>query len=266
LRRHHLRVHEHEARRTAYLDRIRSLAESLPADAVMSHESAAAVLGYPVYSLPPAVKVTRTRGRGVRTSDVHVHVAQLRERDVTTVGGIRVTSGARTVVDLGRRLPFRQSLVVADAAVRRGVRRTQLHDVLRHQWTWPRIRAAMLAVRHAHPKAETALESVVRSRLIELSLPVPELQVNVHGRFGWIARVDFEFTAYGLVGEADGRIKYTDDELWAEKLRQEAIEDAEREVIRWTWAQAHVPDADFARRTWRYLNRALVLRSLRAAG
>jgi very-short-patch-repair endonuclease len=212
------------------------------------------------------VKVTRTRGRGVRTSDVHAHVAQLRPEDTTAVGDIRVTSGARTVVDLGRRLPFRESLVVADGAMRARVSRRQLQDVLRHQWTWPRVRAAMLTVRHADPKAESALESVVRSRFIELGLPMPELQVNITGPFGWVARVDFDFNAYGVVGEADGRAKYTDDELWAEKLRQESLEDAGREVIRWTWARAHASDAEFAARVWRYLNRGLLLRSLREVG
>src|SRR5690348_12353531 len=150
---------DHDAQRLDYLDRIARLAETLPADAVISHEAAAVVLGYPVYSLPAAVKVSRTRGRGVRTSDVHVHVAQLRTADVAVVGDIRVTSGARTVVDLGRRLPFRESLVVADGAMRAGVRRRDLQERLRHQWTWPRVRAAMFTVRHANPKAESALES-----------------------------------------------------------------------------------------------------------
>src|SRR4051812_48017471 len=113
-------MQDHEAHRLAYVERITKLALTLPADAVISHESAAVVLGYPVYKLPAAVKVTRTRGRGIRTSDVHVHVAQLRGNDMSAVGDIRVTAGARTVVDLGRRLAFRESLVVADGAMRRG--------------------------------------------------------------------------------------------------------------------------------------------------
>lgn len=259
-------MRDHDAQRRDYLERINQLAATLPVDAFISHESAAVARGYPVYSLPAAVKVTRTRGRGIRTSDVHVHVAQLRAKDTTTIGDLRVTSGARTVVDLARQLPFRESLVVADGALRAGVRRSDLQDVLRHQWTWPRIRSAMLAVREADGRSESALESVVRSRLIELCLPRPALQVNVSNAFGWIARVDFEFKAYGLVGEADGRVKYTDDELWAEKLRQEALEDAGREVIRWTWSSAHASDRQFAERLWHYLNRGLVLRSLREAG
>jgi hypothetical protein len=261
---HHQRVNDYELQRAEHLHRVKLLAAALPADAVISHESAAVVLGYPVYALPAAVKVTRTRGRGVRTSDVHVHVAQLRPKDIVVVDGVQVTSGARTTVDLARRLPFRESLVVADGAMRRRVSRAEMNDVLRHQWTWPRIRAAMLTVRHANGKAESALESVVRSRFIELGLPMPELQMNIFAAGRWIARVDFDWSAYNAVGEADGRVKYLEDELWREKVRQEALEDTDREVIRWTWRTAHAPDDEFAARVWRKLRRGLYLRELDA--
>jgi hypothetical protein len=261
-----LRVNEFEARRLEHLDRVLRLAETLPADAVISHESAAVVLGYPVYSLPAAVKVTRTRGRGVRTSDVHVHIAPLRSDDMATIDAVRVTSGARTVVDIARRVPFRQGLVVADGAVRRRVTRKQLNAVLRHQWTWPGVRHAIIAARHANGLSETALESVVRSRFIELGLPRPELQVNIYGAPGWIARVDFDWTAYNAVGEADGRVKYLEDELWLEKVRQDALEDTGREVMRWTWRAAHAPDEEFAARVWRKLRRGLYLRGFDATG
>jgi len=253
-------VNEFELRRAEHLERVRRLAATLPADAFISHESGAVLRGYPVYQLPAAVKVTRTRGRAVHTSDVHVHIAQLRPQDMTIVDGIPVTSGARTAVDVARRVAFREGLVVADGAVRRGVSRRELDAVLRHQWTWPGVRRAIIAVRHADPLAETALESVVRSRLIELRLPMPRLQVNIYGDDGFIGRVDFDWSAYNTVGEADGRIKYLQDELWLEKLRQEDLEDTGREMIRWTWRTAHAPDDQFAGRVWRKLRRGLYLR------
>ena len=259
-------VNEFEAQRLDYLERIRRLAASLPADAVISHESAAVVHDFPVYRLPPAVKVTRTRGRGVRTSDVHVHIAQLRPWDIGMVGDIPVTSGARTTLDLARRLPFLEGLVVADGALRRGVMRARLADALRHQWNWPGVRPATVVVRHANALAESALESVVRGRIILLKLPVPNLQINIRGEKGWIGRVDFDFAAYNTVGEADGRVKYLADELWAEKIRQEALEDTGRAVIRWRWQQAHASDREFADRLWRRLNRGLYLRGYDATG
>ncbi|HET6910386.1 MAG TPA: hypothetical protein VFH54_13675 [Mycobacteriales bacterium] len=253
---------EFEARRSAYLERILQLAQGLPVDAVISDEAAAVVRRWPVYRLPAPVMVTRTRGRAMRTSDVYVRIAGLRPWDRTVVDGIPCTSAARTVVDLGRRLPFREALVVADAALRSGVERNGISDVLRHQYNWPGIFPAKAVVRHADARSESALESVVRSRFLELRLPTPELQVNIYNGPSWIARVDFDLKAYNTVGEADGRGKYlqSDDELWAEKQRQDAIEETGREVIRWNWRTAHAPDRVFAERVWRKLRRGLYLR------
>src|SRR5437588_2033570 len=110
-------VNDYQARTAAHLAKVADLAPQLPGDAVISHESAALVFGLPTYDVPAAVRVTRGRGRSVRTSDVHVIRAELRPWDRTSIRDIPVTSPARTVVDLGRRLPFGQALVTADAAL-----------------------------------------------------------------------------------------------------------------------------------------------------
>ena len=216
-------MQDYEAQRAEHLARVRDLAGQLPADAYISFESAALVRGYPTYAVPSAVRVTRTRWRVVRTSDLHVHRAGLRPVDCDVVDGIPVTSAARTVIDLGRRLPFGQALVTADAALRRGTSRRQMQEVLRHQWTWPMVRHAMPVMRWADWRSESALESWTRSRFITLRLPIPKLQQDIFGEHGCVARVDFLFDEYDVAGEADGRIKYLADELWAEKQRQDEI-------------------------------------------
>jgi len=259
-------MQDHEARRCQHAQRALEIGHQLPPDAVISHESAAILLGWPTYDVPAAVRVTRLRGNGFRTSDLHVHRATLRTRDRWVVDGIPISSAARTVVDLGRRLPFGAALVTADAALRAGVRRSELQEVLRHQWTWPRVRHAMSVVRHADGRSESALESFTRSRFISLSLPLPDLQCNVVGQSGWVARSDFLWKKYRVVGEADGKLKYLQDELWAEKQRQDDIEDADYEVIRWIWRTAHASDTEFARRLTRKLDRGLALQRLRQAG
>ena len=210
-------------------------------------------------------RVSRTKGHGTRTSDVHVFRSGLRAQDRDVVAGVPVTSGARTVVDLGRRLPFGEALVTADAALRAGVSRRALQDVLRDQWTWPRIRHAMPVVRYADARSESALESFTRSRFIVLRLPMPELQRNIYGADGWVARTDYLWEFHGLAGEADGKIKYLQDELWAEKQRQDNIEDADVLVIRWIWRTAHAPDDEFTRRLLRKLDLAYRLKQLRAS-
>ena len=256
---------DHELRRLEHRERALELGSHLPPDAALSAESAAIVSGLATYDIPAAVRVTQTRSQGFRTSDVHVLRAGLRLHDITVVDGVPVTSMARTVIDLGRRLPFGQALVTADAALRAGTSRRQLQDVLRHQWTWPMVRHAMPVMRWADGRSESALESWTRSRFIVLRLPMPQLQRNIfdHGR--WVARSDFLFEEYDVVGEADGRVKYLTDELWAEKQRQDDIEDAGYEVIRWIWRTAHAPDEDFAKRLLRKLDRGLKLKRLRQA-
>jgi hypothetical protein len=259
------RVNDHEMRRAEHHARAIDLGRQLPPNAFISDESASILRGLPTYDVPAAVRVTRTRGNGFRTSDVHVRRAELRPQDCTVVADVPVTSMARTAIDLGRRLPFGQALVTADAALRAGTSRRELQDVLRHQWTWPRVRHAMPVMRWADGRSESALESWTRSRFITLNLPIPRLQQNIFGEHGWVARVDFLFVDYDVAGEADGRIKYLADELWAEKQRQDDVEDAGTEVIRWIWRTAHAPDEEFARRLLRKLDRGLMLKRLRQA-
>jgi hypothetical protein len=258
-------VNEHEIRRQEHLEQALHLGGQLPPDAFVSHESAAIIRGWATYDVPAAVRISRTRGHGVKTSDVHVFRAGLRPQDRDVFAGVPVTSGARTVVDLGRRLPFAQALVTADAALRAGVRRGDLEDVLRHQWTWPRIRHAMSVVRHADALSESALESFTRGRFIVLRLPMPELQRNVYGTRGWVARTDFLWPEHAVAGEADGKVKYLTEEIWAEKQRQDNIEDAGKLVIRWVWRTAHAPDEEFARRLLNKLELGLALKQLRAS-
>ena len=49
-----------------------------------------------------------------------------------------------------------------------------------------------------------------------------------------IARVDFLWEEFGLVGECDGRIKYSDrDALYSEKRREDAIRQRGLGMVRW---------------------------------
>lgn len=258
-------VHDHEARRLDHLARLERWAKCLPPDAVFSHESAALVHGFALVTIPRTTSVTRIRGRGFVAADLHVRRAGLRQRDVASVRGLRVTSPARAVVDLGRGLAFAHALVVGDAALRAGTRRLDMDDCLRHQWTWPRIRRAARVVAESDGRAETALESLTRSRFITLGLPRPRLQVSIVDTSSWVGRVDFEWKQFGVIGEADGRVKYTADELWAEKVRQDALEDAGYEVIRWTWQSAQVSDDEFRARFLRKVERGRHMRGLRAS-
>ena len=83
------------------------------------------------------------------------------------------------------------------------------------------------------------------------SLPECNRWVVGEGRNG--VRSDFVWLAYRVVGEADGRVKYTDprdpaEALVKEKARQLRIEELGFVVVRWTGAEVlHRPDVVIAR-------------------
>ena len=105
---------------------------------------------------------------------------------------------------------------------------------------WPGIRKARRAIEFADHRAESPLESISRVAFAERGLPRPELQVPLPCPERPVGIVDFYWEEFGVVGEADGLLKYDEDSdqpapLRAEKLRQEALEALGYIVVRWTW-------------------------------
>lgn len=90
--------------------------------------------------------------------------------------------------------------------------------------------------------AETALESLVRGRLIEADVTGVLTQVVVHGASGRTYRVDLAIEkspGVYLIIEADGLGKYsTPEDLVREKLRQHDLEDRGHRVIRAIYREA----------------------------
>jgi hypothetical protein len=101
---------------------------------------------------------------------------------------------------------------------------------------WPGVRAARRAIEFADGRSESPLESASRLKLAGL-VPAPALQTSIFGHDGrFLARSDFLWEEFGVVGEADGMEKYDDPDgtsLRREKLRQEALEQSGLIVVRW---------------------------------
>jgi hypothetical protein len=214
--------------------------EGAPAYACLG--SAALLHGYQRLGRPPQrVRLYRHRGRPWRDGQVAVLTCGLPPAHVTEVKGVPATTGPRTVIDLARWVSFRSGVVVADSAMQLGVTRDELERVARDCARWPGIRKAKEVIRFADPRAATPLESISRVAFHEFGLPAPELQVTlVWDDFGnprFI--VDFYWPEFGVIGEADGLLKYDEDpeglSLRAEKLRQEELEARGYIVVRWTW-------------------------------
>ncbi|WP_137723947.1 hypothetical protein [Prescottella subtropica] len=224
-------------------------------DAVLSHQSAAVVHGLDLWRTPLRLThLTRDRPTGGRrTRHRHVHSATLTPNEITEVDGLRVTTSARTVVDLARTLPFEQAVVVGDHALHSlpltSVDLAAAADLLpAHAGR----RRAHRVLTQLDGRSESVGESRSRVLMIREQLPLPDCQSVLYDAGGKrLGRVDFLFESLGVVGEFDGRIKYgrlvsegavPADVLWAEKLREDAIRDTGWQVVRWIWDELDTPD------------------------
>ena len=230
---------------------------------VFSHQSAAVAHGLPLLTrrLERVHLLQRTgKGSGARAGAV-VH-AFSGDADVVLRGGLRITGGARTVMDLARTLPHAEALAAADAALRapsrtgqdrrRGPVATQAELLARaEQLIGSRNgHAAYLVAAEADPRAGSPGESFSRSLVLRLGAPRPELQVAFHDDDGLIGYGDLYWREWDVLGEFDGRLKYGADNpsglppetvVYREKLREDRLRRVCRRVIRFSWADLEDP-------------------------
>lgn len=225
--------------------------------AVVSHGSAWVLHGLPDLEAPDEPVLTLPWAHGTHPVP-GLRLALLPPEHRSTVGGLPVTSAARTLIDVLRTAADRyDAQALADAALRVGGDPEEVERVLAWCAGWPGAAQAREAWRHADGRAESSLESRCRVWFRDGGLPQPLLQVRIGLRRGGSARVDFLFREQRTVVEADGRLQYTDpDVLWKEKRREDGIRDRGLEVVRATWADGADDGADLVQRVLRAFARA----------
>jgi hypothetical protein len=224
--------------------RLAAVAAASGCRTVGSHQTAAVLLGLDLIGRPSANLVTVTRSprdrgsRGSRTG-VRVHSAELPVHHLIVRDGIRLTSVARTVVDLARTCSFRDGVVAADSALRTGQTTVpEISAVICDCARWPGLRRARAVAAFSDSRAESALESIGRVVFREYRLPAPELQVWVGGDLGVVGRADYFWPRYRTIAEADGAIKYADPRQAMRQLDRDArLRDAGFEVVHFTWQE-----------------------------
>jgi len=177
------------------------------------------------------------------------HRGGITDAEITEVDGIAVTSRARTLLDVARYHGFERGVVVADAALRAGLAREELAEVLALANARGSAGCAGGVFDFADPLAESVGESRSRVALAVLGLPTPLLQHPFYddaGRF--VGRSDFWLPGLQTVGEFDGLGKYglsessPADQLAKEKAREDALRDLGLQVVR--WINSDLPRAD----------------------
>jgi hypothetical protein len=235
--------------RVLHLARVRAAARTMSDEAVVSHVSAAVVHGLDLWRADLSrVHLTRARGRGGRIgTDVHVTPAPLDADEVVEVSGVRVTSPARTLVDLARSTASREVSWRPTRGCGRGRSTPQ-------RCSRPRSTPAGGPV-HPAPgawwRSRTGAARASASRGAGWRSPGPGCPHRVRssrscaGTGCWSVAATSGWDELGVVGEFDGRVKYGRDlapgadagaAVFAEKLREDALRDAGWEVARWVWA------------------------------
>lgn len=192
----------HRAARGRYVlpDAAEHLRRAQEVTATLSHLSAAVHRGWKVKTPPDDAQVTvrdKRRLTPAQQVGLQVHYADLPRTDVEH----GVTTGIRTVLDCGRRLPFDEALAVADSALRSGVDHDELRDRAR-LLRGPGSAAARRVVAHADGRAANPFESVLRALCIEEGYELtPQLVVTEPGMW---ACVDLGCERLRLAVEADG--------------------------------------------------------------
>lgn len=172
-------------------------------------------------------------------------------------GGLLVTPLPDTVINVLARESFAAGVVLADHAISN--RRlsgpavskdelfqaaSQLPSAARRDWV-------VQVLNFTSPHSESAGESLSRAQMHLLGFPAPTLQARFRRGGSLLARTDFFWPRYRLIGEFDGDSKYLSDDylgtrtarqtVLAEKKREDRLRAAGFRVVRWDWATASDP-------------------------
>jgi Protein of unknown function (DUF559) len=226
---------------------------------VVSHASAAELLGLPVLPTPPgwldllgvpadpprpALTLTVSAARRLTSPPgVRIRRTCYLPTRLVDLAGIPVTSAQRTVLDLLASAPLVTAIAAADAACRAfpSLHQRLIAAVSAAEGSQARQpvpgRRAQGRVMLVDPRAESPLESLLRLLLARHGLPRPLSQAEVATRSGRvIARVDLLFPGPSpLVVEADGRPHQKSWDARADRRRQNALVNAGCRVLRFTW-------------------------------
>jgi hypothetical protein len=228
---------QYAKQRIAHLHRCVAAVRRHPV-AVIAYGSAAIAHGMPLVSgPPPAAQLIVPDGAwtGIRNG-ARYRLGRLGEGDVDP-GTPFVTAALRTWVDVARTHSLADALSAGDRALLLGM--FSIDDAADRLACLARSRGCRLAARALaliDGLRETPLESWSAALFWQWRLPVPLVQQSFSDDSGFIGRVDFYWPESGLVGEADGRLKYdAPGALYAEKLREDRLRAIGLTVIRWGW-------------------------------
>lgn len=177
---------------------------------------------------------------GRRRHGLIVRYDSLDADEVTTVGGIRVTTPARTAFDLARHLPRDSAVARMDALM--NARQYSPEDVMLIAKRHPGVRG-LRRLRVALPLvdggAESPKETWLRLLFIDAGLPRPTTQYVICDEYGrYVRRIDMCWAAFKVGAEYDGEQHLTSRPQYVLDVR------VNRVLQRLDWHVIHVIKED----------------------
>lgn len=233
----------------------------MPAGAFFSHQTAALILHIPIplrlESPRPLHVGVAAPQRAMDARDVAGHSMQMRPGDVMEWRGLRVTSPARTWLDLSATLSLVQLVAAGDHLVHWRHPMVSIEQLVNAARTYPgrrgraTLRAALPLLR---ARSESPRESMLRVQIVLAGLPEPECNWEIfdeNGRF--LARADLAYPDLKLCLEYQGDHHRTDRAQWRRDIRRtEELEDHGWKVLQFTDDDLKSP-ADLTARIARHL-------------
>lgn len=238
--------------RQKYLLEIRAVVETRIQRPVVSHQSAAALWGFPVVgSWPTTVHLLALPASHARSKNgVTVHREDFVDDDVVELDGMLVTSPVRTLLDLARTANFTDAVVALDHALnpRRAAPQAlasaaALRERIERASSGRGQVKAARAIAFGRSNADNTGETLSRVAIFELGFPDPVLQMRHRNPRGGYYYTDFEWPEFRIIGELDGRDKYLKEEylqgrtpgqaVFEEKLREDDLRAEGNRVARW---------------------------------
>ena len=217
-------------------------------DGVVAGRSAAAVhrlLGFRAQGL----EVVTMRSFRSAPQGVIVHRTNyLPPEDVTAVGGLPVTTPARTLLDLGGLVSSKQvERALTDALARNQVTTPLLADQLRRAGICGRpgtavLRALLGTVGRLEQGSESDLEDALLEVIARAGLPPPVRQFELREQGVLLGRVDAAYPRELIALEADGYEFHSARSEWLhDRRRQNAFESRGWRFLRFTAEDRRVP-------------------------
>jgi hypothetical protein len=178
--------------------------------ATLVGHSASALLGS--RWIPPDAPVELVHSRRPAAKGITVHAGRIRDDEVCDTNGISCTNAARTVYDLGRRLPLETAVIRVDALLNAtNVSIPQAESIALRYPGSRGIRRLRIALSLADGGAESPQETRLRLLLVRSGLRRPVTQIPVSNDWGRVVRrIDMGWPDWMVGAEYDGPQHWTD--------------------------------------------------------